>query len=146
MVAQGTVECRALTVNMRIRKTKMNIFGKRSNVMKVAVDVSRQTSFSHTYRDPKKGLAKRRHQIRDRKTKARARIKCPPISDSDHEWLDNAAFDVMDEDIFESVRMRRGYGRKPFVGGNDVNVDIPAPGPTRCEALQAALTDRKSVV
>ena len=113
--------------------------------MKVAVDVSRQTSFSHTYRDPKKGLAKRRHQIRDRKTKARARIKCPPISDSDHEWLDNAAFDVMDEDIFESVRMRRGYGRKPFVGGNDVNVDIPAPGPTRCEALQAALTLKKYV-
>ena len=36
VVAKGTVECGALTVNMRIRKTD-EYFGKRSNVLKVAV-------------------------------------------------------------------------------------------------------------
>lgn len=51
---------------------------------------------------------------------------------------------MTDEDIFESVMDAKRL-REKTVGGNDVDVDIPAPGPTRCEALQAALTLKKYV-
>ena len=36
LVPQGTVECGALTVNIRICKTKRSVIGKRSNVLKVS--------------------------------------------------------------------------------------------------------------
>jgi hypothetical protein len=53
-------------------------------------------------------------------------------------------FDAMDEDIFESMMDAKKL-RERNGGSDDDDTDMPAPGLTCCDALQAALILRKYV-
>ena len=71
-------------------------------------------------------------------------------------WIDIArlltvetinVFDATDEDIFQSVLLVMDVKRlrERTAGGNDDDVDVPAPGRTHREAFQVALTSRKYI-
>ncbi|KIK78130.1 hypothetical protein PAXRUDRAFT_164834 [Paxillus rubicundulus Ve08.2h10] len=60
----------------------------------------------------KKGLAKLRHQIRDRKTRLEGELKAhQPVSDSNLEWLDNAGNLVDEERVVDALDHASDYER-----------------------------------